>query len=112
MPTILLVSLLFCSIPTAMATGDVKINDFTATVTSGVLPLHVYFTGDVSGAVTGWHWKFTNEGTEAIHYSSANVTAVHTFQKPGVFDVQLDVWGPGGNDMMVKTAYITTTKAK
>jgi len=104
LPMVLLVFLLLT--PTALATGDVKINDFSATVTSGTIPLHVYFTGNVTGNVTNWHWKFTNEGTGNITYSSANVTAVHNFGKPGVYGVTLDVWGPSGNDTLVKSAYI------
>lgn len=92
---------------TASAVGDVKINDFTASVTSGNVPLHVYFTGNVTGTVTDWHWKFTNEGTGNVTYSRANVTAVHNFGKPGIYDVQLKVFGPGGNDTLIKNAYIT-----
>jgi PKD repeat protein len=109
--SIILLSALFAGIiPTALAaTGDVKINDFNATVTSGPIPLQVHFTGNVSGPVTGWHWKFINEGTGEIHYSTENVTAFHIFGKPGTFDVQLYVWGASGNDTMKKTAYITTT---
>jgi PKD repeat protein len=92
--------------PTASAVGDVKIIDFSVTATNGTIPLHVYFTGEVTGNVTNWHWKFTNEGTGNITYSSANVTAVHNFGKPGVYDVTLDVWGPGGNDTLIKPAFI------
>ena len=92
---------------TASAVGDVKINDFTASVTSGNVPLHVYFTGNVTGKVTDWHWKFTNEGTGNVTYSRANATAVHNFGKPGIYDVQLKVFGPGGNDTLIKNAYIT-----
>jgi PKD repeat protein len=105
LPIVLLVFSLL--MPTALAAGDVKINDFTATVTSGNVPLHVYFTGNVTGTVTNWHWKFTNEQTGLTTTSTANVTTVHNFLKPGVFDVQLDVFGPGGNDTFIKKAYIT-----
>ena len=105
LPIILLILML--SPLTALATGDVKVNDFSATVTNGVAPLHVYFTGNVTGTVTNWHWKFVNEGTGTTTYSSANVTAVHNFEKPGVYDVTLSVWDPSGNDTLVKSAFIT-----
>jgi PKD repeat protein len=108
---IVLLALLFLPL-TAAATGDVKINDFTASVTSGNVPLHVYFTGNVTGTVTNWHWKFTNEQTGLTTTSTANVTAVHNFLKPGVFDVQLNVVGPGGNDTLLKKAYITANAPK
>jgi PKD repeat protein len=102
-----LLTVMIFLIPTALAVGDVKIIDFSATATNGTVPLHVYFTGNVTGNVTNWHWKFQNEGTGNITYSSANVTALHIFGKPATYDVTLDVRGPGGNDTLVKQAYIT-----
>ncbi len=102
-----LLALMIALTPTASATGDVKILDFSATDTNGTVPLHVYFTGNVTGNVTNWHWKFQNEGTGNITYSNANVTAVHIFGKPGIYDVTLDVRGPGGNDTLIKPAYIS-----
>ena len=102
-----LLALMIALTPTASATGDVKILDFSATDTNGTVPLHVYFTGNVTGNVTNWHWKFQNEGTGNITYSNANVTAVHIFGKPGIYDVTLDVRVPGGNDTLIKPAYIS-----
>ena len=110
LPIVLLVFSLL--MPTALATGDVKVNDFTASVTNGNVPLHVYFTGNVTGNITNWHWKFTNEGTGNVTYSSANVTAVHYFDTSGIFDVKLTVWGPGGMDNITKLAYITVNATK
>ena len=103
----LLLIFLIILMPTALATGDVKINNFSASVTNGTVPLHVYFTGNVTGNVTNWHWKYTNEETGNTTYSSANVTAVHIFAKPGMYNVTLTVWGPNGNDTLTKPAYIT-----
>lgn len=94
-------------IPTVSAVGDVRIIDFSATETNGTVPLHVYFTGNVTGNVTNWHWKFQNIDTGNITYSSTNVTTVHIFGKPGLYNVTLDVWGPNGNDTLIKPAYIT-----
>lgn len=104
LPIILLVLFLM---PTALAAGDVKINDFSTNITNGTIPLHTYFTGNVTGDVTNWHWKFTNIETNNTTYSSANVTAVHTFEKPGLYNVTLTVWGPNGNDTLTKQSYIT-----
>jgi PKD repeat protein len=102
----LLIVMIFL-IPTVSAIGDVKIIDFSVTAANGTIPLHVYFTGNVTGNITNWQWKFQNEGTGNITYSSANVTAVHIFGKPGTYDVTLYVRGPGGNDTLIKPAYIT-----
>jgi len=102
-----LLAVMMVLIPTASAIGDVKIIDFSATAANGTVPLHDYFNGNVSGNVTNWHWKFQNIDTGNITYSSANVTAVHIFGRPGVYNVTLDVWGPGGNDTLKKVAYVT-----
>src|SRR5450759_1192653 len=92
--------------PTALAAGNVKINDFSANVTNGTIPLHTRFTGDATGNVTIWRWIFVNEGTGATTFSGANITTHHNFGKPGVYDVTLKVWGPNGNDTLTKTAYV------
>ncbi len=102
-----LLALMMILLPTASAVGNVKIIDFSATATNGTVPLHTYFTGNVTGNVTNWHWKFQNIDTGNITYSSANVTAVHIFGRPGVYNVTLDVWGPGGNDTLTKVASVT-----
>ncbi len=61
---------------------------------SGNIPLHVYFNGSVIVDFTNWQWQFKNEETGAITHSTANVTTVHTFGKPGVYDVTLKYGGP------------------
>jgi len=106
LPMILLVLFLM---PTALAAGNVKINDFSANVTNGTIPLHTRFTGDVTGNITIWRWIFVNEGTGATTFSGANITTHHNFGKPGVYDVTLKVWGPDGNDTLTKTAYVNAT---
>jgi PKD repeat protein len=102
-PMILVVLFLM---PTALAEGNVKIIDFSANVTSGTIPLHTRFTGDVTGDVTTWRWIFQNEGTGATTFSGANITTHHNFGKPGIYDVTLKVWGPDGNDTLTKLAYV------
>jgi PKD repeat protein len=106
LPMILLVVLL---IPTALASGNIKINDFSANVTNGTLPLHTEFTSDVTGNATTWRWEFHNIGTGATTYSSSHPSTHHNFGKPGVYDVTLKVWGPDGNDTLTKQAYVTAT---
>lgn len=108
LPMVLLV--LFV-IPAALATGNVKVNDFSASNTSGKVPLHVYFNGNATGDVTNWQWQFKNEETGAITHSTANVTTVHTFGKPGVYGVNLTVWGSTGKDSLSKPRYITVNNS-
>ena len=88
--------------PVASAAGNVKINDFSANVTNGTLPLHTRFIGDVTGNVTSWRWIFENIGTGATTYSGSNITTHHNFGKPGIYNVTLNVWGPDGNDTLLK----------
>jgi PKD repeat protein len=108
LPMVLLVLLLM---PAALATGNVKVNDFSATNTSGNVPLRVTFNGSVTGDVTNWQWTFKNVETGTITHSTLNVTAVHKFGKPGVYDVGLTVWGPTGKDTLTKPAYITVSNS-
>ena len=104
LPTVLLVLLLM---PAVLAAGNIKINDFSANITNGTIPLHTRFTGDVTGNVTSWRWIFENIGTGATTYSGSDITTHHNFGKPGIYNVTLNVWGPDGNDTLIKPAYIT-----
>ena len=104
LPMVLLILLLM---PASLAAGNIKINDFSANVTNGTIPLHTRFTGEVTGNVTSWRWIFENEGTGATTYSGSNITTHHNFGKPGIYNVTLNVWGPDGNDTLIKPAYIT-----
>jgi|GEM_PF-2063646 PKD repeat protein len=104
LPMALLILLLM---PAYLAAGNIKINDFSANVTNGTIPLHTRFTGDVTGNVTSWRWIFENEGTGATTYSGSNITTHHNFGKPGIYNVTLNVWGPDGNDTLIKPAFIT-----
>jgi FOG: PKD repeat len=105
--SLLLVLIILFSMPTALATGNVKINSITATSTVGTVPFYDKFTGHVTGKVTSWAWKFHNIKSGATTYSTESGTAGHTFKKPGVYDVTLTVKGPGGSDTLTKKSFIT-----
>ena len=102
-----LLALVILLMPTALATGDVKINDFTSNITEGNVTLYTRFTGDVTGNVTNWLWIFKNIETNATTYSSAERTTHHNIKRPGVYTVTLAAWGPGGSDRLTKVAYVT-----
>lgn len=109
LPMVLLV-LFILLMPTALAAGNVTINDFSSNVTNGNVTLLTRFTSDITGNVTHWKWIFKNVETEATTYSSAPVTTHHNIKKPGVYNVTLAVWGSEGNDTLTKVAYITANR--
>lgn len=109
LPMVLLV-LVILLMPTALAAGNVTINDFSSNVTNGNVTLLTRLTGNVTGNVTDWKWIFQNVETEATTYSAAESTTHHNIKKLGVYNVTLVVWGPEGNDTLTKIAYITASK--
>lgn len=113
LPMVLL-ALVILLMPTALAAGNVTINDFSSNVTSGNVTLLTRFTGDVTGNITHWKWIFENVETGATTFSSGtnseNITTHHNIKKPGVYNVTLVVWGPEGNDTLTKIAYVTANR--
>ena len=101
------------TIAVASAAGNVTINDFTCNVTKGTIPLDARLTGNVTGEVNKWLWEFYNPQFDHWSYSTANITTGHTFGRTGVygvFNVTLEVSGPGGNDSLKKIAYVVANK--
>lgn len=98
------------------AAGNVTINDFTCLNTRGTVPFTTRLNGNVSGVVTSWRFDFYSP--QINHWSFAgdngsDVTTGHTFGAAGgygVFNVTLDVWGPGGNDSLKKIDYVVGNK--
>jgi hypothetical protein len=84
--------------------GDVvapPVANFTATPTVGPKPLTVQFTDQSTGEITARSWIF-GDGS-----ASGETNPTHTYLQTGTYTVTLIVFGPGGNDSEVKTAYIT-----
>ena len=73
---------------------------FSASPTSGVMPLIVTFTDTSSGSPTSWNWSF-GDGSYA---STRNPT--HTFANNGVYTISLNATNAGGSNISVKTNYI------
>lgn len=109
LPMVLLV-LVILLMPTALAAGNVTVNDFSSNVTSGNVTLYTRFTGDVTGNVTNWKWIFENVETGNTTYSSLGTSTHHNIKKPGVYNVTLLVWGPEGNDSLTKIAYVIANR--
>jgi PKD repeat protein len=78
------------------------IADFTASPTSGGVPLTVAFT-DLSVGAMSWSWDFGDTGT------STDKNPVHTYTEIGVYTVTLTVTNAYGSDTETKVDYITVT---
>ncbi|WP_321506976.1 PKD domain-containing protein [uncultured Methanoregula sp.] len=74
--------------------------DFTASPTSGNVPLAVKFTDLTKGQVTAWQWDF-GDGI-----SSSEQNPVHTYRNPGIYNVILTVTNDYGISDVTKTKYI------
>lgn len=71
-----LLVLVILLMPTALAAGNVTVNDFSSNVTSGNVTLYTRFTGDVTGNVTNWKWIFENVETGNTTYSSLGTSTI------------------------------------
>jgi len=74
--------------------------DFTASPTSGTVPLAVKFTDLTKGQVTAWQWDF-GDGI-----SSSEQNPAHTYRNPGIYNVILTVTNDYGISDVSKTKYI------
>lgn len=74
--------------------------DFTASPTSGIVPLGVKFTDLTKGKVTAWQWDFGDGVT------STEQNPVHTYRNAGIYNVILTVTNEYGISDVTKTKYI------
>jgi len=76
--------------------GYVRVGDllagFSASRTSGIVPLAVEFTDQSVGAITSWAWDFGDGGT------STEQSPSHTYNTVGVYTVSLTVTAAEGTD--------------
>ncbi|WP_148705478.1 PKD domain-containing protein [Methanosarcina siciliae] len=79
------------------------VSNFTATPTSGAIPLSVQFTDQSTGIITSRAWDFNNDGT--IDNTEQNPT--YTYSAAGNYTVKLNVTNAAGSDEEVRPDYIT-----
>ena len=79
--------------------------NFSASPTSGTVPLTVQFKDESGGNPTGWEWKF-GDGQ-----NSTERNPVHTYAKTGNYSVSLKASSPYGSHQIQKTGYITAGKS-
>ncbi len=75
--------------------------NFTATPTSGKVPLTVNFIDTSDASPNQWLWDF-GDGTNSTAQNPA-----HTYTSAGTYNVSLKAWNDLGSDTMEKTNYIT-----
>ena len=76
--------------------------DFTATPLTAYAPELVQFTDLSQGNVTFWAWDFDSDGV----IDSTAQNPAHVYPAPGNFTVTLTTTGAGGNNTLVRAAYI------
>ena len=74
---------------------------FSASSTSGKVPLKVTFTDKSTGSPTSWRWSF-GDGT-----SSTSRNPVHTYSKKGKYTVSLTAKNAKGSNTKTMSGYIT-----
>jgi PKD repeat protein len=92
---------------TGESTVTLPTADFTANVTDGKVPLKVLFTSNCTGNPTEFKWTF-GDGI----YSNQSLTAIHTYTRPGKYNVSLTVANADGNATATKSGYINVTACK
>lgn len=83
--------------------------EFTATPTSGDMPLRVEFTDEStpgSSPITQWRWSF-GDGSRS---SAKNPS--HTYTRPGIYAISLSVYSAEGNNTKTKVDYVTVIEPK
>jgi PKD repeat protein len=80
---------------------------FSASPTSGPMPLLVDFTDESTGSPTSWEWDFDNNGT----VDSYDQNPSHTYSSAGTYTVKLTVSDGVDNDDEIKTDYIEVSSA-
>jgi PKD repeat protein len=77
---------------------------FSASPTSGKVPLNVVFTDKSTGAPTAWKWNF-GDGT-----TSTKQNPTHKYSKAGTYTVSLTVTNAAGSNTKTVSTYITVKK--
>ena len=81
------------------------VTSFSASSTSGQVPLTVSFTDHSTGSPTSWKWNFGDGNT------STEKNPVHTFNKTGVYSVALTASNANGNNAFTKSSYVAVSNS-
>src|SRR3990167_266909 len=78
--------------------------DFSATPTTGDVPLTVQFTDQSVGEISTWQWDFGDGNTDSTQNPS------HIYNTSGTFTVSLTVTGPDKSNTKTRENYISVTR--
>ncbi len=76
--------------------------DFTASLTTGTVPVTIQFTDMSEGDVSYWAWDFN--GDQLVDSTLQNPQ--YTYNSPGTYTIILNASGSGGTDIETKSNYI------
>jgi PKD repeat protein len=82
---------------------NVPVANFTASTTSGTVPLALNFTNTSTGTIASYAWTFGDGGT------SVTQNPVYVYTTAGVYTVSLTVTGPGGSNTKTLANFITAS---
>jgi PKD repeat protein len=98
---------------TVTKTGYITVNKteyapvagFSASTRSGPAPLAMQFTDTSTNTPTSWTWDFGDGGTSTAQSPG------HTYTAAGTYTVRLTASNAGGNNILIRTNYITVSAA-
>jgi PKD repeat protein/Zn-dependent protease len=90
------------TVPAQITVGDSPVPDFSASPSEGEPPLSVHFTGTAGSNVTSWRWDFGDSVTSSVQ------DPWHTYLRPGVYSVTLEVSNAFGTQTITKHGLIKT----
>jgi hypothetical protein len=85
------------------ATSCVPVANFSASTTTGTVPLSVNFFDSSTNSPQQWQWSF--QGATPSSASVQNPTGI-TYSTPGIYNVGLTVFNTCGNDAETKSGFI------
>jgi hypothetical protein len=86
-PAAMMASYFISSVPISRGSPDVLRADFRADATSGKAPLRVSFTDTSTGSPIKYRYGFGDGDVSPLS------SPTHTYYKPGIYTVNLTVWG-------------------
>ena len=81
---------------------------FTATPTSGIVPLTVQFTDQSTNTPTSWKWEYRKGSGSWTQFSTAQNPS-SSFTAVGTYSIRLTATNAGGSNTLTKTSYITVS---
>ena len=84
--------------------NQVPLANFTATPTSGTVPLEVQFTDQSESNPIGWLWDF------GYGQTSTEQNPTHIYESPGTYNVSLTVSIPPSTNNVIRTDCITVSE--